>query len=133
MSAARALGRTEWLLLTALLALGVIAHWKDTAWPRFLIAFLALDLVGYLPGAVAFRRARGGPIAPLYHWLYNLTHNFVTAAVIVAAWASLVGHFEWAMLALPLHLAGDRGVFGNGFKPTEEPFEHVATRTVVAA
>jgi hypothetical protein len=27
------------------------------------------------------------------------------------------------MLALPLHLAGDRGIFGNGFKPTAFPFE----------
>ena len=27
------------------------------------------------------------------------------------------------MLALPLHLAGDRGIFGNGFKPTALPFE----------
>ena len=27
------------------------------------------------------------------------------------------------MLALPLHLAGDRGIFGNGFKPRALPFE----------
>ena len=33
-----------------------------------------------------------------------------------------------AMLAIPLHLAGDRGIFGNGFKPVARPFEepHVA-------
>jgi len=27
------------------------------------------------------------------------------------------------MLAIPLHLAGDRGIFGNGFKPVARPFE----------
>ena len=40
-----------------------------------------------------------------------------------AVWALVGGGFEWAMLALPLHLAGDRGIFGNGFKPRALPFE----------
>lgn len=131
MSAARALGRTEWLLLTVLLAGAVFWHWSSISWPRFVVAFVAIDLVGYLPGAVAFRKAHGGSIAPLYHWLYNLTHNFVTAAIVVAAWGLVLGRLEWAMLAIPLHLAGDRGVFGNGFKPTDEPFDRIAPRPVV--
>jgi hypothetical protein len=130
-STARVLGRTEWLLLTTLLAGDVLWHWSSISWPRFVVAFVAIDLVGYLPGAMAFRKARGGAIAPLYHWLYNLTHNFVTAAVVIALWASALGGLEWAMLAIPLHLAGDRGVFGNGFKPADEPFEPVAARSVV--
>ena len=65
----------------------------------------------------------------MYHWLYNATHNFVTAAVVAAAWAVAAGGPEWAMLALPLHLAGDRGVFGNGFKPSIEPFEPARVRS----
>ena len=32
------------------------------------------------------------------------------------------------MLALPLHLAGDRGIFGNGFKPAALPFEATSPR-----
>ena len=28
------------------------------------------------------RLARGSAIAPVYHWLYNATHNFVTAALV---------------------------------------------------
>jgi hypothetical protein len=130
---ARALVRTEWLLLTVFLAFLVFRHGSGISWPRFAVAFVAIDLLGYLPGALAFRRARGGAIAPLYHWLYNLTHNFVTAAVVVAVWASALGRLEWAMLALPLHLAGDRGVFGNGFKPAHEPFERAAERPLVVS
>ena len=118
-----ALDRTEWLLLTAALALTSLVHWQETAWPRFVLAFVAIDLVGYLPGALAFRRSRGGAIPPAYHWLYNATHNFVTAALAIVGWAAVLGRLEWAMLAIPLHLAGDRGVFGNGFKPTAQPFE----------
>jgi hypothetical protein len=124
----RALDRTEWLVLAAALALLSLAHWQEMAWPRFAAAFVAIDLVGYLPGAVAFRRARGEAIAPAYHWLYNATHNFVTGTLVTAAWALAAGRLEWAMLAIPLHLAGDRGVFGNGFKLPAEPFERSPVR-----
>ena len=42
-----------------------------------------------------------------------------------AAWAAASGSFEWAMLALPIHLSGDRGFFGNTYKPASLPFEPV--------
>ena len=124
----RWLGRAEALALMLAAALLILWHVREVSWLRFALAFALIDLIGYLPGARAFRRARGGSIAPLYHHLYNLTHNFLTAAAVVAVWAALAGGFEWAMLAIPLHLAGDRGIFGNGWKPAAEPFE----RSVVA-
>jgi len=92
-------------------------------WTRFLAAFLIIDMVGYLPGAIAFRRRRGAAIAPIYHHLYNVTHSYLTWAVIAAAWGLLDGGFEWAMLAIPIHLSGDRGLFGNVFKPPGLSFE----------
>jgi hypothetical protein len=125
----KALSRGEWLLLAAALSVAVLWHRDDVSWTRFAVAFAAIDLVGYLPGAVAHRRARGAVIAPVYHWLYNATHNFLTAALAAAAWAAAAGGPEWAMLALPLHLAGDRGVFGNGFKPSTDPFEPAEARS----
>ena len=41
----------------------------------------------------------------------------------VALWAYAHGGFEWAMLAVPIHLSGDRGLFGNTLKPFELSFE----------
>jgi hypothetical protein len=38
-------------------------------------------------------------------------------------WAVLAGGPEWAMLAVPIHLSGDRGLFGNVYKPVSLPFE----------
>lgn len=105
----------------------VLWHAREVDWTRFVAAFAVIDLVGYLPGARAFRRAGGGPIAPLYHHLYNLTHSFLTAAAVVGLWAVAAG-FEWAMLAIPLHLAGDRGLFGNRKKPVHLPFERLAAK-----
>jgi hypothetical protein len=124
--------RATALALMMACALLVVGHARQVSWTRFALAFVLIDLVGYLPGARAFRRARGGPIAPLYHHLYNVTHNAVTAAAVLAAWGALAGGFEWAMLAIPLHLAGDRGVFGNGRKPTIEPFERRSVAEVAS-
>jgi hypothetical protein len=101
----------------------VVTHLGAVRWGRFALAFALIDLVGYLPGAWAFRRARGGRIAPVFHHLYNVTHSFVSAGLVLSLWAAL-GGFEWAMLAMPLHLTGDRGLFGNGPKPADRAFEH---------
>lgn len=125
----KALSRSEWLLLVAALSAVVLWHRDAVCWTRFALAFAAVDVVGYLPGALACRRAGGRAIAPAYHWLYNATHNFVTAAGAAAVWTLAAGGPEWAMLALPLHLAGDRGLFGNGFKPSGEPFEPAGVRS----
>ncbi len=31
--------------------------------------------------------------------------------------------WEWALLAIPIHLLGDRALFGNALKPFSVPFE----------
>ena len=115
--------RAEHAGAVVILAALVLAHWSEVAWPRFVLAFVAIDAVGYVPGALAFRRARGGPIAPIYHHLYNLTHHYLVAAAAVTLWAFTGGGLEWAMLAVPIHLSGDRGFLGNAFKPSAAPFE----------
>lgn len=118
--------RAEHLALVVALALLTLLHHADVAWSRFIVAFLLIDLVGYIPGAIAYRRAGGGAIAPLYHHLYNLTHSYLTAGFVTGVWVLLAGGPEWAMLAVPIHLSGDRGLFGNTYKPTSLPFEPVA-------
>lgn len=123
-----ALMRLEHVLVVVVCSALVLRHIDTLDWPRFIAAFLIIDIVGYLPGAIAFRRHRGAAISPVYHYLYNITHAYPTWAVIVAAWAFAVGGFEWAMLAIPIHLSGDRGLFGNLFKPVSLPFE-VTRRT----
>jgi hypothetical protein len=117
--------RTEHVVLVATLTVVGLLHAREVAWGRFAAAFLGIDIVGYLPGAVAFRRSPRGTIAPLYHHLYNLTHSYLTAAVVACAWAGASGGLEWAMLALPIHLSSERGFFGNTYKPVSLPFEPV--------
>ena len=127
----RWLTRAEYLALMAVSGLLMLLHAREVSWLHATFAFAAIDLIGYLPGARAFRRAGNQPIPRIYHHLYNVTHNFLTAAVVSAVWALAAGRLEWAMLALPLHLAGDRGIFGNGFKPVAFPFEgHPAVEAV---
>jgi len=99
-----------------------LAHVKEIRWIPFAIIFASIDAIGYLPGAVAFRRARRREIPRIYHALYNATHSFLGNALVVIAW-SLASGPEWAFLAIPIHLLGDRALFGNFFKPFAAPFE----------
>ena len=125
--------RAEHTALVLALSTLVLMHATEVAWGRFVGAFALIDLVGYLPGAIAFRRARGGPIAPAYHYLYNLTHNYLVAAVAVAGWALAGGGPEWAMLAVPIHLSGDRGIVGTFARPVSQPFEPLPRGSEVEA
>jgi hypothetical protein len=122
------LERLEHLLVVVVCSVLVLLHWREVNWLLFVVAFVVLDLIGYIPGAIAYRRHRGGKIPAIYHHLYNVTHSYLAAAVLVAVWAWAIGGFEWAMMALPIHLSGDRGVFGNIYKPLELPFEPHATQ-----
>lgn len=118
--------RAEHLAIMLVLSLMVILHAREVHWGRFVFAFVIIDVIGYLPGAIAYRRQGGGKIAPIYHHLYNLTHSLLTGGAAVALWALATGAPEWAMLALPIHYLGDRGLFGNIYKPASLAFEPVA-------
>ena len=49
-------------------------------------------------------------------------HSLVTQGLVVLAWIWLFGA-EWALLAIPIHLFGDRALFGNFLKPFALHFE----------
>lgn len=118
-----ALMRLEHVAVVVACSALVLLNVNALDWPRFFAAFLVIDIVGYLPGAIAFRRHRGAAISRVYHYLYNIAHSYLSWTAIVIVWAILADGFEWAMLAIPIHLSGDRGFFGNVFKPVSLPFE----------
>ena len=134
------LTRTTYRLLraeyaAALIAAVVIAlvHLGHIRWPVFIGMFVYIDLIGYLPGAVAYRRAHGSDIWRGFHVLYNSMHSLLSAGAVAGAWCLLVRP-EWALLALPIHLCGDRAIFGNFLKPfglSFEPVTHPAYKELV--
>ncbi|MFD4790598.1 hypothetical protein ACFWN1_26810 [Streptomyces sp. NPDC058459] len=114
--------RAEYCVGLALSAGLFLWHLDEVRWPVAVALFAYIDVIGYLPGALAHRRASGGAIPRVYHVLYNTTHSWLSAGAVVALWAWLVGP-EWALLAVPVHLCGDRGLLGNFFKPFAVDFE----------
>ena len=114
-------------------ALGVafyffFAHLGEINWWAFAFLFLYIDLIGYIPGAIAFHRSATKRISKTYYVLYNTMHSMFTQGVVTLLWGLVFG-WEWALLALPIHLCGDRALFGNFLKPfgvTFEPVEHPA-------
>jgi hypothetical protein len=49
-------------------------------------------------------------------------HSLTTWVVVLGAWVALDG-WQWALLAVPVHLLGDRALFGNSLKPFGVSFE----------
>ena len=114
--------RAEHLIVAVACAALAIAHFREIDLLRFVLLFLFIDVVGYLPGLTAHLRSRTGTISPIYHGLYNVTHSYLTWAAVGFGWWLAFG-WDWALLAIPIHLSGDRGVFGNVLKPADRPFE----------
>ncbi len=119
-----ALHRAEYLVGFTISVGLIIANFTDVRWLPFAALFLYIDLIGYIPGAFAFRRANGRPIHKTYYVLYNTTHSLISAGAVAALWCLFAGP-EWALLALPFHLFGDRALFGNFMKSFALPFEPV--------
>jgi hypothetical protein len=120
------LHRAEYLVGFALSIVLIIIHFGEIRWIPFIALFAYIDLFGYIPGAIAFRRSSDGRISKVYYVLYNTMHSLITQAAVVGLWLWLVGP-EWALLAIPFHVFGDRGLFGNFLKPFGLPFEPVGT------
>lgn len=114
--------RAEHLAVVAVCSVLAITHFKEINLWRFATAFLAIDVIGYLPGLFSYLQKKKSNINPVYHYVYNFTHSYLTWGLFVFIWAQWAG-WEWAMLAIPIHLSGDRGVFGNVFKPVGRTFE----------
>ncbi|MFC8307478.1 hypothetical protein ACFUMJ_05435 [Streptomyces olivaceus] len=117
-----ALSRLEWLGFLAVSLVLAFQHRTEIRWGVFVLLFTVIDLVGYIPGAIAHRRSPGRRVPRAYYVAYNTMHSLVTAGVIAGAWALFVRP-EWALLALPIHLMGDRALFGNSLKPFGVAFE----------
>jgi len=125
--------RAEYAVALAAAIVLALLHLGDIRWPVFVGMFVYIDVIGYLPGAIAYRRARGGAISRRYYLLYNSMHSLLSAGAVAGLWCLLVGP-EWALLALPIHLCGDRAVFGNFLKPfgvSFEPVTHPAYKELV--
>jgi hypothetical protein len=101
-----------------------LLHFNEIRWWVFILMFVHIDLIGYIPGAIAWRKAKGGHISKRYYVLYNTMHSFLTAGALAAVW-SLVAGPEWALLALAIQLCGDRALFGNFYKHLGLSFEPV--------
>lgn len=121
------LGTHKLMRLEAFLGLAIsvgllIYHFSQIHWISFIILFSSIDLLGYLPGAVAFRASKEKRISRLYYVLYNTMHSLISGTLIAALWIFAFG-FNWAILAIPIHLLSDRALFGNYYKPFSTPFE----------
>ncbi|MGW2813268.1 hypothetical protein [Streptomyces sp. NPDC001415] len=119
------LARLEYAVGLAVATGLLLAHLGEVRWGVAAGLFVYIDVIGYIPGAIAHHRSPNGRIPHAYYVLYNVMHSLATQTLLALAWIWLFGA-EWALLALPVHLFGDRAVFGNFLKPFGVGFEPVA-------
>jgi hypothetical protein len=97
-------------------------HVTTVRWLPAVVLFSYIDIIGYIPGAIAFHRRKDHKISRVYYVLYNIMHSMVTQTLVALTWIWISGP-EWALLVLAIHLFGDRSLFGNFLKPFAVPFE----------
>jgi hypothetical protein len=114
--------RAEYGLAAAGAGALLLAKRRNVRWARAAALFAYPDLIGYIPGAIAYRRSANGRIPRRYYVLYNTAHSFLTGAAVAALWSRFVKR-EWALLIILAHLASDRALFGNFMKPFSVDFE----------
>lgn len=110
-----------------LVLIGMVAYqWESVRWLWFFVSFAVIDVIGTFPGIYWYyfrRTGKDARIPKVFHLLYNITHSFSMVGLATLFWYLLAGGWEWAMLAMPIHLCGDRSVFGNIYKPYQLAFE----------
>jgi hypothetical protein len=116
--------RLEYLVGLGVSLVLFLMHLGAVRWLPFVGLFVYIDLIGYLPGAIAYHRSETKRIPKAYYVLYNTMHSLATQSAVVGLWALIFG-WEWALLAIPIHLFGDRALFGNFLKPFAVKFEPV--------
>jgi hypothetical protein len=123
--------RLDYLVLLILSIALTLYHAKEVRWIPFVLAFAWIDVVGTLPAYYVYYLRRSGErrsIQAIYYYLYNFCHSIVTNVGLIVVWAWVYGGWEWAMLAVPIHLCGDRSLFGNIYKPLGLSWEPVALK-----
>lgn len=116
------LHRGEWLAAELVVTTLIALHLTEINWWLFVALFAVIDMVGYVPGAIAYRRSPDHQISRAYYVLYNTMHSWMTWIAILVVWTLTAGP-DWTMLAVPFHLMIDRFMFGNSMKPFGIPFE----------
>jgi len=116
------LHRAEYLLAWIVVSILIVLHWSEIRWLPALVLFAYIDVIGYIPGAIAFRRSPYGRISKNYYLAYNIMHSMITQGAVIAIWGFTIG-WEWALLAIPWHIFADRGIYGNFLKSFRLPFE----------
>jgi hypothetical protein len=123
-----ALVRLDWGVIMVISFVLLMMNWREVHWWRFTWAFLLPDVIATFPGLYLYYSKPSGTARSIplsIHFLYNVGHSFAGVAVLCGLWWMLTGRLEWAMLAFPIHLGGDRSLFGNIYKPFGTAFEPV--------
>lgn len=119
--------RAEYTVALAACVVLAVVHIDRIEWIPALVLFFSIDIIGYLPGAM-YCRIRGTNHPPRrFYVMYNVMHSGLTQGAVAGVWMLVCGP-QWTLLAIPIHVFADRGLFGNQMKVFSTPFEPARIR-----
>lgn len=102
----------------------MLANWGELDLWLAIALFAYMDVIGTIPGLLAYHRSTNGQIPRVYYVLYNVLHSAFTQGLVIIAFIELFG-WQWALLAIPAHICADRSMFNNYPKPFGVAFDPV--------
>jgi len=122
--------RLDYLVgLVGCLVLMYLNYESINIWVFILILALP-DVIGYYPAAMLYYlrpKSSRRRVPVVFYYIYNLSHGVFLNTVCCFVWSYYAGGLQFEMLAFPIHLCIDRGVFGLFYKSRKisfVPVEH---------
>lgn len=112
----------------------MLANWSELDLWLALALFAYMDVIGTIPGLLAYRLSPDGQVPRVYYVLYDVLHSAFTQGLVTIAFIQLFG-WQWALLAIPAHICADRSIFNNYPKPfgvAFDPVQHPAFQRFAA-
>ena len=102
----------------------MISHWSELDVWQAILLFAYIDLIGTVPGLIAYHVSADGQISKVYYYVYNFLHSWVTQGIVMIGYVEVLG-WHWCLLGIPAHLCIDRSMFNNYPKPLGVAFDPV--------
>lgn len=115
------LKKESFLLFILCVLLTIIMH-RQINFYYYILLFLLIDLVGYIPGRIWNYFYGDERTLNIFYKLYNFCHNLVLITLISLIWLYLFKN-DYSFIALYAHLFLDRGIFGNFPKENKDHFK----------
>lgn len=116
--------RLDYIVLLISCLILIYYNWGDFNSISFILMLVWPEL-GFYPAAFWYffkSDSDNRSVPEIFYYIYNISHGVVANLSVILIWMYIADGFQWAMLAFPVHLGIDRGLFGLFYKSRKISF-----------